>query len=68
MPELRTTDPMVDTPELLRSRAASLRSQATGLSPLLATTYRRRASELELEAWVLDVESGLPYDEIRPAA
>jgi hypothetical protein len=54
--------------ELLRSRAASLRAQADALPELLATTYRRRAAELELQAWVTDVESGVPYDLIRPAA
>jgi hypothetical protein len=52
---------VAESPELLRSRAQSLRAQADQLSELLATTYRRRASELELEAWVLEVESGAPH-------
>jgi hypothetical protein len=37
----------------LRHRATSLRTQAIRLGPVLATTYRRRASELELEAFVI---------------
>ena len=45
---------------LLRQRATSLRSQAAQLSAPLATAYRRRASELELEAWVADVQAGSP--------
>lgn len=57
-----------ESAEHLRNRAASLRLQADGLPDLLATTYRRRAAELELQAWVTDVESGVPYDLIRPAA
>jgi hypothetical protein len=65
----RSTTRVTEGPELLRSRAASLRSQADQLSELLATTYRRRASELELEAWILEVEAGVPVDQIpSPAA
>jgi hypothetical protein len=45
---------------LLRQRAASLRAQARDLTPPLAAAYRRRASELELEAWVADVQAGAP--------
>lgn len=52
----------------LRHRAESLRTQAASLDHFLATSYRRRASELELEAWLLEVRSGLPLDEIRAAA
>lgn len=51
-----------------RERAHSLRVQAGSLPEVLAATYRRRASELELEAWLLEVTSGLPVDEIHPAA
>ena len=53
---------------LLRQRADSLRSQAGALSPMLATAYRRRASELEFEAWVSELQAGLPYDEVHAAA
>lgn len=43
---------------VLHDRAASLRSQADGLPEVLAVTYRRRASELELEAWALELRAG----------
>jgi hypothetical protein len=39
---------------MLRSRAESLKVQAGGLTPVLATSYRRRASELELQAYLLE--------------
>lgn len=39
---------------MLRSRAASLTSQAKGLHGPLAVTYRRRARELALEAHLLE--------------
>jgi hypothetical protein len=43
--------------QMLVARAESLRAQAAMLPAVLAGTYRRRASELELEAWVLEVRS-----------
>jgi hypothetical protein len=43
---------------VLHDRAASLRAQADALPELLGQTYRRRASELELEAWALELRSG----------
>jgi hypothetical protein len=52
----------------LRERATSLRAQADHLPELLAASYRRRASEVELEAWVTEVQSGVPYDEVHSAA
>ena len=52
----------------LRDRAAGLRTQALALDPVLATTYRRRAAELELEAWVAELQSGLPLDQVHPVA
>ena len=36
-------------------RADALRGQAGSLRPLVAQAYRRRASELELEAWAIKV-------------
>lgn len=36
----------------LRGRARRLRSQAASLHPLLAETYRRRAAELDVQAWL----------------
>jgi hypothetical protein len=43
---------------VLHDRAASLRAQADALPELLATTYRRRAAELELEAWATELRAG----------
>ena len=43
----------------LRNRAKSLRHQAEALDEVLSVTYRRRASELEMEAWILEVQFGL---------
>jgi hypothetical protein len=42
----------------LTERAARLRAQADDLGPIEAVTFRRRAAELELEAWALTVRSG----------
>ena len=68
-PDTTTSGRLVaESAELLRDRAASLRTQAEHLPEVLATTYRRRAAELELQAWVIEIESGVPYDQIRPAA
>ena len=53
---------------MLRQRAHSLRHQAERLDTVLANAYRRRASELEIEAWVAALQAGLPYDEVEPAA
>lgn len=39
---------------MLRSRASSLKEQSTTLREPLATTYRRRARELELEAYLVE--------------
>jgi hypothetical protein len=41
----------------LSRRADSLRGQARGLRPLVAQAFRRRASELELEAWAIKARS-----------
>jgi hypothetical protein len=59
---------LVEQSHVLRQRAHSLRQQARSLTTPLATAYRRRASELEFEAWVSELQAGLPYDEVQPAA
>ena len=41
----------------VRERAESLRAMAAQLDPVLANTYRRRASELELEAFLFEVQA-----------
>jgi hypothetical protein len=51
------TDPATVQAEGLRLRAQSLRHQAEHLEPVLATTYRRRASELELEAFIVGLQA-----------
>jgi hypothetical protein len=66
------TQPIVDTElaqtaTLLRERAASLRAQAQMLTAPLAAAYRRHASELELEAWIADVQAGVPEDHLQVA-
>ena len=52
----------------MRHRAESLRQQASNLDDVLAMSYRRRASELEMEAWVLEVRAGVPEPELHTAA
>jgi len=42
----------------LTQRAESLRAQSAAVPEVLAQTYRRRAAELDLEAWALEVRSG----------
>jgi len=62
-------DQLLGLARSLSQRAASLRSQAEPLPSVLADTYRRRASELELEAFIAEVQSGIAYDQIhRPVA
>ena len=59
---------LLDQARHLRQRADSLRAQSPTLPDVLATAYRRRASELEFEAWVSELQSGVPYDQVHPAA
>jgi hypothetical protein len=59
---------LVDQSHVLRQRATSLRHQARVLTTPLASAYRRRASELEMEAWVSELQAGVPYDQVQPAA
>ena len=49
-------DPFAVQASGLRRRATSLRAQAEHLEPVLATTYKRRASELELEAFLVRLQ------------
>lgn len=67
-PTVEVDEAMRGQARSLRDRATSLRAQADHLGPLLDATYRRRASELEMEAWLLEVQSGLPYDQVVAAA
>jgi len=52
----------------LQRRADSLRQLASSVDPILATSYRRRACELELELWIRIVRSGLPPQDSPVAA
>jgi hypothetical protein len=68
VPTVEIDTELFEQAQALREHAHSLRTQADALSPVLATTYRRRASELELEAWVLEVQSNAPAERIHAAA
>ncbi len=60
---------LLEQARTFRDRATSLRLHSEGLDRFLASTYRRRASELELEAFVAELQAGIPYDEVHsPAA
>ena len=59
---------LVDQARTLRQRALSLRSQAPSLPDVVGFAYRRRASELEFESWVSELQAGLPYDQVHTAA
>lgn len=61
-------DGLVEAAHVLRERATSLRVQADSLTAPLAGAYRRRASELELEAWLDELTAGLPYEDIASPA
>jgi hypothetical protein len=65
---LLVDDDLVTQATTFRSRAEALRREADGLNEVAATAFRRRAAELELEAWILEVQSGRPVDEITTAA
>jgi hypothetical protein len=58
---------LVQAARLLRERATSLRVQADMLSAPLASAYRRHASELELEAWITEVQAGVPEEHLQVA-
>jgi hypothetical protein len=64
----RIDQSLVHAAGVLRERAESLRVQAGQLTAPLQRAYRRRASELEFEAFLLEVQSGLPYEQIHSAA
>ena len=53
---------------VVRHRAESLRQQASKLDDVLGMSYRRRASELEMEAWLLEVRAGVPEPLLHHAA
>ena len=53
----------------LHCRAEHLRRQARTMHPLVSKAYRRRAAELELGAWAIEIRSGrTPADRRTTAA
>ncbi len=50
--------PTTTAAQVLRHRAEHLRHSAGGMHELVAQAYRRRAAELELEAWLTDLHQG----------
>jgi len=54
MGQVHVDDDTRHSAAMLRSRADSLKAQSKTLIEPLATTYRRRATELELEAFLLE--------------
>jgi hypothetical protein len=59
---------LLHTSAVLRQRATSLRSQAASLPSPVGEAYRRRAAELELEAWVAEIQAGVPESELHDVA
>jgi len=55
------------TPARLQGRARRLRSQADAVHPLLGEAYRRRAAELDVQAW-LESAWNPPVDPGEPLA
>ena len=55
---------LVAQAHVLHSRAESLRNQSLTVDEVLAKTFRRRAAELELEAWASEVRAGLPESQL----
>jgi hypothetical protein len=47
-----TTTAAQDATAALQSRARRLRDRAALANPVLAATYRRRATELDVQAWL----------------
>lgn len=65
---MRTQDMVVVDARGLRARAERLRRRAGHDDGPLAVSYRRRASELMLQAWLLEIRAGVPLDRIPAAA
>ncbi len=59
---------LVHQATVARDRAESLRAQSASLPGILAATYRRRASELELESFLLEATAGVPDSEMHLSA
>lgn len=67
-PTVAEHDELLVTASVLRSRADGLSRIAAGVPALAAVAVRRRARELELAAWVAEVQAGVPEDQLHVAA
>ncbi len=56
--QLVTARGEVDRIPALLQRAEHLRRTSSGMHAFVAQAYRRRASELEFEAWLTEVSAG----------
>jgi hypothetical protein len=66
---IQIDETMVAEAAQMRRRAEGLRHESTEVdNELVARSFRRRASELELEAWVLEVRAGVPEMQLHHAA
>lgn len=68
LPSVAPTDDRPNGASQMQSRARALRATARGMDPILAVSYRRRASELELELWIRNLQSGGSPDDSPVAA
>lgn len=55
---MKTATPTTETTKTTETRASSLRALAEGADPIVATAFRRRAAELEFQAWLEEVHTG----------
>ena len=55
---IAATADLDETPGVLRQRASSLRRIAGSMNEVVAQAYRRRAAELELQAWLTEIGKG----------
>jgi hypothetical protein len=60
IPEATTnpSDDEVESVEVLKQRAETLRRTAATMHDFVARAYRRRAAELELQIWLTQVKAG----------
>ncbi|MEA3217571.1 MAG: hypothetical protein QOJ19_3727 [Acidimicrobiia bacterium] len=55
---MSAVDDEVESVDVLKQRAEALRRTASSMHELVARAYRRRAAELELQAWLTQVKAG----------
>jgi hypothetical protein len=57
-----SSDNLDEGVQVLKQRAQALRRRADGVHALVGQAYRRRAAELELQAWLTQVRAGQVTD------